>query len=226
MWGAVQLHWRKQGSFAGSLLAHGLLLAVIFWLSVPKPLPVPPSGAIIVDLIPEAEAPARPAAVAKMLSTSGLEAEPLAAPVEEPEPQEAPPAPEQGDGMTAATQFYAASILDDPVNSEVRENFPLLANEEQVIQLCNIEALEQLRETELGEVPDALVGYAFDSIDVTGLDLIADGGAFRSHGQWRHIRYRCAVASDIRSVAAFEYAVGELVPESEWEAHFLNGTDE
>jgi hypothetical protein len=34
------------------------------------------------------------------------------------------------------------------------------------------------------------------------------------------------VASDIRSVAAFEYAVGELVPESEWDAHFLNGTDE
>ena len=227
MWGALSLfHWQRQGSFAGSLLAHGLLLSAVFWLSVPKPLPVPPSRAIMVELIPEAEIPSGPADQAEMVSASGVEREALAEPVEELAPPQPLPVQQQADGMVAATDFYAASILDDPANSEVRENFPLLASQEQVIQICNIEALEQLREAKPDEAPDALVGYAFDSIDVTGLDLVADGGAFRSHGQWRHVRYRCAVAPDIRSVAAFEYALGELVPESEWEAHFLNATDE
>lgn len=207
-------------------MTHGLLLSAIFWLSVPKPLPMPPSGAIMVELIPEAEMPPRPADQAEMVSASGVEREAVAEPVEElvlPQPL---PVQQQTDGMVAATNFYAASILNDPANSEVRENFPLLADQEQIIQICNIEALEQLRETEPEGVPDALVGYAFGAIEVSGLELVADGGAFRSHGTWRHIRYRCAAAPDIRSVAAFEYAVGELVPESEWEAHFLNGTDE
>lgn len=227
MLGAVlPFHWQRQGSFAASLLAHGLVLSAIFWLSVPKPLPVPPSGAIMVDLILEAEAPAEPADTSEMVSSSDAGSEPSATPVAEPTLRQAPAAHNQADGMIAATRFYAASILSDPANREVRENFPLLAGQEQVVQLCNIEALEQLRDAKLGETPDALVGYAFDSIDVSGLELVANGGAFRSQGQWRHIRYRCAVASDIRSVAAFEYAVGELVPESEWDAHFLNGTDE
>lgn len=228
MWGALlPNYWQKQGSFAGSLLAHGLLLAAVLWLSVPKPLPVPPSGAIVVDLIPETEAPPAPADQVEVLSAPSVEREPIAAsPVEEREPQQASTAPPQADGMVSATQFFAAAILNDPANSEVRENFPLLASQEQIIQICNIEALEQLREAGLSHAPDALVGYAFDSIDVTGLDLVATGGAFRSNGEWYRIRYHCAVAADIRSVAAFEYALGQLVPESEWEAHFLNGTDD
>lgn len=227
MWGAfLLLQWRRQGSFAGSLLAHGLLLAAIVWLSVPKPLPVPPSGAIIVDLIPETDVPSKRADQDVLLASESPQESAASAPVEQPEPQESSAAPRQADGMISATQFYAAAILDDPANSEVRENFPLLAGQEQIIQICNIEALEQLREAKPGEAPDALVGYAFDSVEVNGLDLVANGGAFRSNGQWYRIRYHCAVAADIRSVAAFDYALGELVPESEWEAHFLNGTDE
>lgn len=223
MWGATfPFRWQRQGSFAGSLLAHGLLLAGVFWFSVPKPLPVPPSGAIMVDLVPDTDSPPRAAEQLDVLSAPSVEPVPVATPA----PSEMPQAQTRGDGMTAATRFYAASILSDPANREVRENFPLLAGQEQIVQLCNIEALEQLRDAKRGEAPDALVGYAFDSIDVVGLELVANGGAFRSQGQWRHIRYRCAVAPDVRSVAAFEYAVGELVPESEWEAHFLNGTDE
>lgn len=227
MWGAFSLfHWQRQGSFAGSLLAHGLLLSALFWLSVPKPLPVPPSRAIMVELIPEADVPSRPAEQAEMASASGVEREAPAEPVEKLAPPQPLPVQQQADGMVVATNLYAASILNDPANSEVRENFPLLADREQIIQICNIEALEQLREAGLGEPPDALVGYAFGAIEVSWLDLVADGGAFRSAGQWYHIRYRCAVAPDIRSVAAFEYALGALVPESEWEAHFLNATDE
>lgn len=128
--------------------------------------------------------------------------------------------------MVAATEFYAADILNDPAHREVHRNFPLLADREQVIQLCNIEALEQLRIDNVAENPDALVGYAFEGIGVTGLSLEANGGAYRADGQWHRVRYRCEVAPDIRSVSAFAYAVGALVPQSEWETHFLNADDD
>lgn len=129
------------------------------------------------------------------------------------------------DEFTSATTFHASDILNDPTNGEVRRNLPRLAPSEQVVQLCNIEALEQLRLNGLTEA-DALVGYAYAPIDIDGLALSADGGAFRSQGQWFHIRYRCTVTADISAVTLFEYVVEDMVPESEWEAHYLNADDD
>jgi len=128
--------------------------------------------------------------------------------------------------MVAATDFFAAGILENPENVEVRRNFPLLADREQIIQLCNMEALEQLRHAGIADNPDALVGYAFDGIAVEGLSLEAEGGAFRAAGQWRRIAYRCEVAADMGSVVGFQYALGDTVPESQWEEHFLNSDDD
>lgn len=128
--------------------------------------------------------------------------------------------------MTQASRFYASGILGDPANRELQGNFSLLAGSEQLIQLCNIEALEQLRGEPGAAEPDALVGYAFDDMTVANGQLEAKGGAFRRGGQWYHVHYRCTVAADLRSVGAFEYEVGALVPQSEWEEHFLNGNDE
>lgn len=128
--------------------------------------------------------------------------------------------------MVQAHDFYAAGILSDPANAEVRATFPLLASGEQVVQLCNMEALEQLRSSGVATDADALVGYAFDSPAVNENELRVEGGAFRSRGQWFHIRYRCTVSADRRGVGAFEYAVGAVVPPSEWEEHFLNADDD
>lgn len=227
MWGVFhRLQWQEQGSLVGSTMAHGLLLVAVIWFSVPRPLPTPPSGAIFVEFVAQSQAPIEPAPQAKVLSAPVPQTEQVVAATEVATSQPASPAQTEAGGTVVATRFYAASVLNDPANSEVRKNFPLLADQEQVIQICNIEALEQLREAEPGTPPDTLVGYAFDSIDVSGLDLSANGGAVRSGGQWYRIRYRCAVAPDMRGVVAFEYELGELVPESEWEAHFLNGNDE
>lgn len=207
---------------------HGLLLLLAVLLMAPRALPIPAERPIAVELI-SAEAvqpkPAVPQPVAVPASPPETAEMPLVTPtppVAEPEPVPAAGAP----GMKQASQFYASGILADPANAEVRDNFPLLAGSEQLIQLCNIEALEQLRgEDGVGE-PDALVGYAFGEMLVDNGRLTADGGAFRRDGQWYHLRYRCSVGADLRSVSAFEYQVGALVPPSEWEEHFLNGDDE
>jgi len=207
---------------------HGLLLLLAVLLMAPRALPVPPERPIAVELISSEAMQPEPAAPL-----------PLTVPAPSPEPAAIPlvaatspvtepaPAPVAGTpGMKQASQFYASGILADPANAELRDNFPLLAGSEQLIQLCNIEALEQLRDEPGTGEPDALVGYAFGDMQVTGGRLEAEFGAFRRDGQWYHLRYRCTVGSDLRSVSAFEYQVGALVPPSEWEEHFLNGDDE
>lgn len=204
-----------------SLAVHGFVLFILVWGAMPRQLQAPVLRAITVDLV-------SPEQLAAMV-----------APTPEPEPEsEEPPVPAQVtpiappvmppplDEMVRATDFFAADILADPDNAEVRDNFPMLAGSEQVVQLCNMEALEQLRLADANLVPDALVGYAFDDLSVSGHTLTAEGGAFRSQGRWFHLRYRCTVSPDVRAVAAFEYAIGDPVPESQWEEHFLNSDDD
>lgn len=128
--------------------------------------------------------------------------------------------------MVEARQFFAGAILKDPANREVRENFPLLATDEQVVQLCNMEALEQLRLADDAFDADALVGYAFDSFAIEKTVLDAEGGAFRSKGRWFRLRYHCEVSPDVTAVSAFAYAIGDPVPKDQWEEHFLNADDE
>ncbi|MGB3335792.1 MAG: DUF930 domain-containing protein [Devosia sp.] len=202
-----QVRW----TLPASVVIHGGLLAAAL-LVAPQALPQPVQRVITVELVRQEPAPLVPAAVAEVA------AEPVAPAL--------PVVPSQADGMTVATDFHAGAILADPANAEIRENFPLLAGGEQVIQLCNIEALEQLRLASPAVSADALVGYAFDSVSVTGGVLDAQGGAVRSGGRWFHFRYHCAVTPDIAGVSAFEYALGEPIPEDQWEEHFLNADDD
>ncbi|MEQ8598942.1 MAG: DUF930 domain-containing protein [Devosia sp.] len=198
---------------------HLLLALVLALLAIPEPFAPTEAGSIAVELLSEAD-------YAMLVAPAPVALPQLPPPEPTPSVQTAPEAVAGADGMVAATEFFAADILNDPSHREVQQNFPLLASREQVIQLCNIEALEQLRTHGVADNPDALVGYAFEGIAVTGLSLEANGGAYRAAGQWRRIRYRCAVTPDIRSVSEFAYAVGALVPESQWEAHFLNSDDD
>ncbi|KRA47888.1 DUF930 domain-containing protein [Devosia sp. Root635] len=197
-----------------SVVLHGGLLAALLVVAVPRTLERPAQRVISVELI----RPSPPPVIA------GAEPAPEpVAPVEAPPPV---PTASADDGMTAATDFYAGGILADPANVEVRKNFPLLASSEQVIQLCNMEALEQLRLADPAVPADALVGYAFDAITVAGTMLDAPDGAVRSGGRWFHFRYHCAVTADMAGVSAFEYALGDPVPPEQWEEHFLNANDD
>ncbi|KQX38810.1 hypothetical protein ASD04_09155 [Devosia sp. Root436] len=200
-----------------SVVIHGGLLAALLALAVPRSLERPAQHVISVELVrPAPQSP--PPAVAS--------AEPAPKPAAVPEAPPPVPTASADDGMIAATDFYAGGILADPANAEVRRNFPLLASSEQVTQLCNMEALEQLRLADPAVPADALVGYAFDSITVAGTVLDAPDGAVRSGGSWFHFRYHCAVTPDIAGVSAFEYALGAAVPPEQWEEHFLNGNDD
>ena len=128
--------------------------------------------------------------------------------------------------MISATTLYAAGILRDPQNREVRAALPTLSPYERVTQLCNIEALEQVRQTRPTPVPDSMVASAFADTTLKDDTLAAAGAAFRSGHAWYAIRFTCTVGQDLASVIAFQFRVGDPVPESQWDSHGLNAADE
>lgn len=206
-----------------SIAVHVAILLGLLWATAPRTLPIPADKPIAVDIVTSAEfaafsqPPSPPEPVPA--STAKMEPEQVAEP--SPAPSEKP-----SHETITAKQFHAAAILADPANREVRENFPRLASDEQLVQLCNMEALEQFQVAESAAMPDAVVGYAFGDVTIAGGVLEADGAAFRSAGQWYHVAFRCAGGLDPPAVTAFQYTLGDLVPESEWEEHFLNSDDD
>ncbi|WEK04209.1 MAG: DUF930 domain-containing protein [Candidatus Devosia phytovorans] len=208
-----------------SVALHAGAFALLLWLGMPRSLPEPPDSSIAVDIFSESafaalirppSAPETPVPANRSLPASSMRA------VAPAPPDQAPSGPQ----AVHATTFFASGILDDPANRDIAETMLLLAGDEQVIQICNMEALEQLRVADASKLPDAVVGYAYGDLVLAGNRLTASGGAFRSAGQWFHLQYHCTAAADARGVSAFDFTVGDAIPESEWEEHALNGSDE
>lgn len=121
-----------------------------------------------------------------------------------------------------AKQLFSAAILADPRSRQALEGLSQLAYDERIVQLCNLEAMEQVHRWRSDFAPDFLVAYAMADTRLVGQRLRADGAAFRSNDRWYEIKFNCEAAPDIKSVVAFEFQVGDEIPESEWEAHFLS----
>jgi hypothetical protein len=154
--------------------------------------------------------------------------------VERPEPPAAPPIARPGpvlakpdqpaapdDGMVRAQHFFSEKLLADPRSRHARDDFKQLASAEQVVQLCNIEAMEQVHRWDSTFQPDYLMAYAMAGAKVSAQSVEVDGGAFRSKKHWYNIKFKCAVAPGLRTVVAFEFQVGAEIPKSQWAEHFL-----
>jgi hypothetical protein len=198
-----------------STVAHALLLAAIATLALTRPIVAPPPPRSVevelispADLLPPAATP---------------DAQVMAAPAIEPdEPAEAAPPPT--DGPIAATEFYASRILSQ--DGQIAGKMRTLGTDERVIQLCNIEALEQIKAARPEFAPDTLVAYAFGDMNVAAGVLTAPGGAFRSRRKWWNVNLKCAVTPDYSAVTAFEFTLGDEIPEDQWDEHFLTAEDE
>lgn len=128
-------------------------------------------------------------------------------------------------GVMFATTFYTARLLATAEMAQVRSALPTLDRSERMVQLCNIEALEQIRRAAPEHEPDTLVSYAFGDNVMAGLTLTAIGGAFRSRRQWYRVSFECTVAPGFDGVTSFIFKLGDAIPAREWEAHNLNAED-
>jgi Domain of Unknown Function (DUF930) len=115
------------------------------------------------------------------------------------------------------TRMLSEMILNDPRSRKAKETLSVMAADEQMIQLCSIEAMAQVGAWKETFQPDLLVAYAMKGIKISGYSLLADGAAFHSDQKWYNIKFKCELAPDHRRVTAFEFLVGDAIPQSRWE---------
>ena len=215
--------WRSP---LASVALHLLVIALLILL-VPRPQPireaeVPVSVEIIAPPLraPPEEAPARP-----LMPEAGDQAAPRIRSRPDREaalPRLAPPLPSTGSGATPLMRpqkMLSRGALANPRSSAARRELRTLAADERAVQLCGIEAMEQVHAWKGELLPEAVVAYATKSLKIGGGSIVADGGAFYNAGNWYRLRFECDVRAD--EVVSFAYSVGDLIPRSEWEAYSL-----
>lgn len=222
-------------SFGASLGFH-LLIGLAFLLAV-TPRPQGPSSeeSVSVDVLTpqQFEAASRPP-----VAEAQIPAETLPQPVDDAssQPSTESPAPDfaklptdrpspQARVMVQATHLRSAKVLADPRSAKARKTLEQLAPSERIVQLCNIEAMEQVVLWKATLKPDFLVAYAMADTEMSGQKLTANGGAFRSKGRWYNIGFTCEVTPDLKQVVSFAFAVGSEIPKGDWAEHNLLADD-
>ena len=118
--------------------------------------------------------------------------------------------------MTEAQAFYASAILSRPENRSAREALKTLSPEERNEQICDTEAMEQIRRTDAKFRPDRLIAYALENTRVDGDSLHAAGAAFRSAHRWFRLTFDCTLDPKRNTVTAFRFSIGDPIPSSRW----------
>ncbi|GLK81998.1 DUF930 domain-containing protein [Ancylobacter defluvii] len=90
-----------------------------------------------------------------------------------------------------------------------------------VEQRCNSRGMGEIEREHKSLHPDELVAYAYANTKLNKQHLVASGAAVRSGSTWYHMSYSCETAHDGMDIKSFSYQLGEAIPRSEWEAHYL-----
>ncbi|WP_426238909.1 DUF930 domain-containing protein [Pararhizobium sp. DWP1-1-3] len=229
-------------SISASLGFH-LLIGLALLLAVTPPRQVPSSeDSVSVDVLTPQQFEAANSPPAAEVQTQAqppqLQPQPQPGAMSDaaPEPQTESPVPDfaklptdrprpQASVMVQATHLRSAKVLADPRSAKARKTLGQLAPSERIVQLCNIEAMEQVHLWKAALKPDFLVAYAMADTELSGQKLHADGAAFRSKSHWYNIGFTCEVTPDLKQVVSFAFAVGSEIPKSDWADHNLSADD-
>lgn len=216
----IRLPQNRDMSFGlpAALLLHAVALAPLFLAPRPAPLIPPPENSIEVEFVEEVPKPAppppqplplpaKPQAPAPSLDVTPPEGATI------PRPSEASSA---SPAMIQARRILSDLALADPRSRQARKMLPLLGRNERMEQLCNIEAMAQLRAWNHDLEPDLTIAYALAETRMADASVTADGAAFRSRKQWFVLKYRCNLTADLAKVSAFEFQAGPPIPRKDW----------
>lgn len=221
--GGNDIRW---GTIA-SLTLHLAIGVVLMLLPQMRLLSLPIEESISVDILTpgQFEVTTKPALAEGITEPAAVSSSPPSIDKEVPatsKPPEAKPGRNpQPETMIRATQLFSADALADPRSRKAREELHLLASGDRIIQLCNIEAMEQVHRWKVELRPDTLMAYAMAGVRLSDRSVEANGGAFRTGRQWYNIKFKCEVAADLEKVTAFEFLVGDEIPQDQWAAHDL-----
>ncbi|MBB2753800.1 UNVERIFIED_ORG: hypothetical protein GGI57_004529 [Rhizobium aethiopicum] len=222
-------------SFA--LHAAAILLLLLLLPKAEPPLPSPDDG-LLVEIVPQPVGAVKTAEPVKAPSLEAAKPEAAARPAERPAPVAnnapaaaipsvtpiAPPAPKPAE-FVAASRLFSDKVLADPRSRRAREALRGLAGSERNLQLCDLEALEQVRHARPDMRPDLLAPYAMAPEKISGNSVEVRGGALRSNRAWYNIQFKCGLDAGSGKVTSFALLVGDAIPQGEWQAHDLVADD-
>lgn len=97
-----------------------------------------------------------------------------------------------------------------------------LAPPERLEQLCDYTAMQRIRQADKSLRPDRTVANAMaESVVIKNDTLEVKGGAFRSKHKWYALTYRCTATPDHTTVTAFDFKIGDEIPETKWAGYGL-----
>ncbi|TAT84794.1 DUF930 domain-containing protein [Rhizobium ruizarguesonis] len=228
---------RRGATASFALHAIAILLLLLLLPKAEPPLPLPDDG-LSVEIVPQpveslkmpepaktrlpeeakpeaAKPEAQPAA--PVANNPPAAAMPSVAPITLPMPKPAE--------FVEARQLFSDKVLADPRSRRAREALRGLAGSERNLQLCDLEALEQVRRAQPAKAPDALAPYAMAAEKVSGNSVEVKGGAFRSKRKWYNIQFKCELDAGSGKVLSFAFLVGDAIPQGEWQEHNLVAED-
>lgn len=206
-----------------------LVLALLIGPRQQPPVPVAPPS-IAVEMISQER-------FQELFQSKPPEVVPLATPPEVPAvaPEKAA-APQRGEAVGGnslpastspikANTFYAESLLAEPASAALRRSMRTLDPDELLVQLCDVEAMAQVRHAHSEYDPDMVVAYARTDMAFHDGTLTADGAAFRSRRQWYEMGFHCTANPERTGVAAFDFTVGDAIPEELWDGYYLTAEE-
>jgi hypothetical protein len=120
-----------------------------------------------------------------------------------------------------AIKILSVAALSDPRNKKAKAALPTLETSTRYEQLCNFEAVLQIRQKEVQFRPELVIAYAMAAARLSADVVTAEGAAFQSQGRWYNLAFKCRISPRQQKVLAFEFAIGAAIPRSEWASHYL-----
>ncbi len=120
--------------------------------------------------------------------------------------------------MMKAKRFYTRAMLNAPGSDDTRLVLAQTTGDDRMIQVCNAEVMEQIANWQSSYRPDFVVPYATQDILISADTVQVEGGLFRSYGSWYQVRYNCTFQTNSNNVIAFEFLVGDKIPQSRVDA--------
>ena len=223
MRGPVVVTLRNEASpwgITASVVLHTLLAATLALMPLPKPPKRLEEERVSVDILTpqQFEASTRPPTAPLAPATSEAPATPKAPAVVPPPVSSAPkPQSPNAPAMIRPTEMLSAKTLADPRSRQARADLATFASDERMVQLCNLEAMDQIRRWRTDFQPERVVPYAMAEEKITGTTIAANGAAFRSRRNWYGLKFKCQLAQDGESVIGFEFLVGDPVAREKWD---------
>ncbi|MGX5828629.1 DUF930 domain-containing protein [Mesorhizobium sp. 43Arga] len=194
-----------------SVALHALLAAMLALMPLPKRPKRLDEERVSVDILTpqQFEASTKPPPAAAPAPTPTPTPTPIPS-----APRSTPPA---APTMIRPTEMLSAKTLADPRSRQARADLATFASDERMVQLCNLEAMDQIRRWSADFQPERVVPYATAEEKVSGTTIAADGAAFRSRKNWYNLKFKCQLARDGESVIGFEFLVGDPVARDKWD---------